>query len=93
MSVLSFPDVVIFFFIIIKGTFIELKYVLTAILLYFGLDVGRKNDSNQLKDSEDSDEQIYQEKEQLKAIKKIIKLYVSVFQNIKTLNTHFLRTL
>ena len=93
MSVLSFPDVVIFFFIIIKGTFIELKYVLTAILLYFGSDVGRKNDSNQLKDSEDSDEQIYQEKEQLKAIKKIIKLYVSVFQNIKTLNTHFLRTL
>ena len=48
MSVLSFPDVVVFFFILIKGTFLELKYFLMATLAYFGSSTSRntRNYSN-----------------------------------------------
>ena len=78
MSVLSFPDVVVFCFILIKGTFIELKYMFIAILMYLGSTKTNNNSNKQCKDLADDDEhdQTHKEKEDIKTNEKILEIYV-----------------
>ena len=82
MSVLSFPDVIVFFFILIKGTLFELKYLLMATLAYFGLSNSRNtwNYSNkQSKDlNVDNYDQTQQENEDFKRNEKIVDIYVCI---------------
>ena len=82
MSVLSFPDVVVFFFILIKGTFLELKYILMATLAYFGSSTSRNTGNYSNKQSKDLDDdnydQTHQENEDFKTNEKIIDIYVCI---------------
>ena len=82
MSVLSFPDVVVFFFILIKGTLFEMKYLLMATLAYFGSSISRNtwNYSNkQRKDLDgDSYDQTHQESEDFKTNEKLVDIYVCI---------------
>ena len=81
MSVLSFPDVIVFLFILIKGTFAELRYVLIDVLKYFGY-IGPRNDKNyshvKMNNSNDGLCQSKQMYEDLKRNEEIVKVYVSM---------------
>ena len=79
MSVLSFPDVVVFLFILIKGTFVELKCIFIAIIVHLG-SKNANNDSNKdCKDlDDDENDQTHQENKDFKTNEKIVEIYVSV---------------
>ena len=82
MSVLSFPDVVVFFFILIKGTLFELKYFLMATLAYFGSSTSRNTWNYSNKQSkvmdDDSYDQTKQENEEFKTNEKLVDIYVCI---------------
>ena len=82
MSVLSFPDVVVFFFILIKGTLFELKYFLMATLAYFGSNTYRNTGNYSNKQSKDLDDENYdqthQENEDFKTNEKLMDIYVCI---------------
>ena len=82
MSVLSFPDVVVFFFILIKGTLFELKYFLMATLAYFGSSTSRNTGNYSNKQSKDLDDdnhdQTHSENEDFKTNEKLIDIYVCI---------------
>ena len=82
MSVLSFPDVIVFFFILIKGTLLELKYFLMTTFAYFGKSTSRNtgNYSNRKsKDLEDDNyDQTHQENEDFKTNEKLMDIYVCI---------------
>ena len=82
MSVLSFPDVVVFFFILIKGTLFELKYFLMATLAYFGSSTSRNTGNYSNKQNKDFDDENYdqtnQENEDFKTIDKLVDIYVCI---------------
>ena len=85
MSVLSFPDVIVFLFILIKGTFAELRYILIDVLKYFGYIVPRsdKNYSHVKMDNSNNGicqtSQIYEE---LEINQELVNVYVSMICHI-----------
>ena len=82
ISVLSFPDVLVFFFILIKGTLFELKYLLTTTLAYLGSSTSRNtwNYSNKQSKVMDDDnfDQTKQENEEFKTNEKLVDIYVCI---------------
>ena len=82
MSVLSFPDIVVFFFILIKGTLFELKYFLMATLAYFGSSTSRNTRNYSNKQSKNLDDenynQIHKENEDFKTNEKLMDIYVCI---------------
>ena len=82
MSVLSFPDVVVFFYILIKGTLFEFKYLLMATLAYFGSSTSRNTWNYSKKQSKNLDDdnhnQTHQENEDFKTSDKLVDIYVCI---------------
>ena len=82
MSVLSFPDVLVFFFILIKGTLFELKCLLTATLAYLGSSTFRntRHYSNKQSNVMDDDNlnQTQKENEEFKTNEKLVDIYVCI---------------
>ena len=82
MSVLSFPDVLVFFFILIKGTLFELKCLLTATLAYLGSSTSRntRHYSNKQSNVMDDDNlnQTQKENEEFKTNEKLVDIYVCI---------------
>ena len=82
MSVLSFPDVLVFFFILIKGTLFELKCLLTATLAYLGSSTSRNtwHYSNKQSNVMDDDNlnQTQKENEEFKTNEKLVDIYVCI---------------
>ena len=82
MSVLSFPDVLVFFFILIKGTLFELKCLLTATLAYLGSSTSRntRRYSNKKSNVMDDDNlnQTQKENEEFKTNEKLVDIYVCI---------------
>ena len=80
MSVLSFPDVLVFFFILIKGTLFELKCLLTATLAYLGSSTSRNTWNYTNKQSKDLNvdnyDQTQKENQDFKTNEKIVDIYV-----------------
>ena len=82
MSVLSFPDVLVFFFILIKGTLFELKCLLTATLAYLGSSTSRNtwHYSNKQSNVMDDDNlnQTQKENDEFKTNEKLVDIYVCI---------------
>ena len=82
ISVLSFPDVLVFFFILIKGTLFELKCLLTATLAYLGSSTSRntRHYSNKQSNVMDDDNlnQTQKENEGFKTNEKLVDIYVCI---------------
>ena len=82
MSVLSFPDVLVFFFILIKGTLFELKCLLTATLAYLGSSTSRNtwHYSNKQSNVMDDDNlnQTQKANEEFKTNEKLVDIYVCI---------------
>ena len=85
MSVLSFPEVIVFLFILIKGTFAELRYVLIDVLKYFGY-ISPRSDKNyshvKMDNSNNGICQTRQIYEELERNQELVNLYVSMICHI-----------
>ena len=94
MSVLSFPEVLLFIFIIVKGTFKGLKYLLSTMLSYLRSIGARKDydDSHEqmVRPLNDVHVQIHHENEELEMNEEIEKNYVSAILYHIHLGTTFL---
>ena len=85
MSILSFPDVIVFLFILIKGTFAELRNVLIDILKYLGYIIPRSDKHYSHVKMDNSNNGICQTRqiyEELERDQELVNLYVSMICHI-----------